>query len=72
MLTANNIMQQINTLTADIIKSGLCQKENFPSMKQKKNNIVEIGISHPEHSIFLKNIPYSEMYIYYIDLKEKI
>jgi hypothetical protein len=28
MLTANNIMQQINTLTADIIKSGLCQKEN--------------------------------------------
>ena len=63
MLTANNIMQQINTLTADIIKSGLCQKENFPSMKPKKNNIVEIGISNPEHSIFLKNIPYSEMYM---------
>lgn len=57
-----DILNQINTLTTDLISSGLCEEENFPSMKRFPNNVIEIGISAVNNSAFLKSIPYADMY----------
>lgn len=61
MLTAKKILEQIERLTADLIKTGLCEAQNFPSLKQYSGNIEEIGITHADNSVFLKSIPYIEM-----------
>ena len=45
MLTANKVFQQINTLTAELIDTGLCDSQNFPSRTEISVNIEEIGIS---------------------------
>ena len=57
-----NIFNQINCLTTDVIAVGICDKQNFPSMKSYTGNISEIGVSSSDNSIFLKNVPYREMY----------
>lgn len=57
-----NILKQIQQLTVDVIEAGICDAENFPSLTQSPRGISEIGISSVDNSIFLKNIPYSEMY----------
>ena len=57
-----NILKQINQLTVDVIEAGICDAQNFPSLTQGPGGISEIGISSVDNSIFLKNIPYSEMY----------
>ena len=62
MLTADKIYNQINTLTAEIIETGLCDAQNFPSRKTISGNIEEISVSNTDHSIFLKSIPYVEMF----------
>lgn len=46
----------------DVIKAGICNAQNFPSLTQGPRGISEIGISSVDNSIFLKNITYSEMY----------
>lgn len=61
-MSPKNILKQINQLTADVIKSGICNAQNFPSLTQSPGGISEIGINSVRNSIFLKNIPYSEMY----------
>lgn len=62
MPTPKDIYNQINKLTEDLIKFCLCEDQNFPSMKGLHNDITEIGITNSDNSIFLKNIPYAEMY----------
>lgn len=62
MLNAKYVLKQIQQLTIDMIESGLCDAQNFPSSQQSTGGITEIGISTAEHSIFLKNISYGEMY----------
>lgn len=57
-----NIIKQIKQLTVDVIEAGICDAQNFPSLTQSPGGISEIGISSVDNSIFLKNIPYSEMY----------
>lgn len=41
---------------------GLCDAQNFPILVKRTQSVEEIGISEAENSIFLKSIPYSEMY----------
>ena len=62
MLNAKDVLKQIQQLTIDMIESGLCDAQNFPSSTQSTGGITEIGISSAENSIFLKNISYAEMY----------
>lgn len=62
MLTAIDIYNQINCLTGQLIKTGLCDAQNFPTIKKYSGNIEEIGITNGDYSVFLKNIPYSEMF----------
>lgn len=57
-----SILSQIQRLTPVLIKSGLTSGENFPSLKECANGIIEIGITNADHSVFLKNLPYVEMY----------
>ena len=56
------ILKQIKQLTVDVIEAGICDAQNFPSLTRSPGRISEIGISSVDNSIFLKNIPYSEMY----------
>lgn len=62
LISSKDILKQIKQLTIDIIESGLCDAQNFPSLTQNAGGITEIGISSVENSIFLKNISYREMY----------
>lgn len=62
MLTAKDVYKQVERLTIDIIESSLCDAQNFPSLTYKAGGIAEVGINVSEQSIFLKNIPYAEMY----------
>ena len=57
-----DVLNQINRLTTDVIEVGICEAQNFPSMKSYPGDIREIGFSSSDNSIFLKNIPYREMY----------
>jgi len=61
MLSPKQIYKQINTLTADLIGLGLCEKQAFPSMNEHGNRIL-IGTTNMEYAIFLKSMPYSVMY----------
>lgn len=65
MLTTMKIFNQINRLTTDLIQTGLCDAQNFPSLKRHSGNIEEIGIRNTDNldnSIFLRNMSYSDMY----------
>lgn len=61
-MTPKETYNQILRLTSDLINASLCDSQNFPSITDFPKRITEIGISHSDNSIFLKNIPYSEMY----------
>lgn len=63
MLTAQKIYNHIKRLTSDIIKTGLCDDQNFPSIKGNSDKIKEIGVNSYNSSIFLKSIPYKDMYL---------
>lgn len=62
MLSAKKIYDQINKLTIELIESGLCDAQNFPAMKNYSGNVIEISVKSEESSIFLKSIPYSDMF----------
>lgn len=62
MLTSKEIYAQIQKLTAELIETGLCDDQNFPSMIKRGCDIEEIGITAADNSLFLKSISYSEMY----------
>lgn len=62
MLSSKEIHAQIQRLTVELIETGLCDAQNFPSMIKRDGNIEEIGITAADNSLFLKSIPYSEMY----------
>jgi len=61
MTLSANIYRQIEVLTEDIIKTGLCNDQNFPNILVK-NNHVKVSISNMNTTIFLKNISYIDMY----------
>lgn len=62
MLNPKTIYDQITRMTIDLIESGLCDMQNFPSMTEHPGNVTEIGITDSDNSVFLKSIPYAEMY----------
>lgn len=62
MIKPQDIYNQLTDLTAALIASSLCEDQNYPSIVQCANNIVEISITEGDFSVFLKNIPYYEMY----------
>ena len=62
MLTSKVIYSQIQKLTAELIETGLCDAQNFPSMVKRNGGIEDVGITAADNSLFLKSIPYSEMY----------
>lgn len=63
MATPEWIIQQVTSLTADLISSGLCVDQNFPSLRTEPEGEVLVGFSAPSDlSITLKNIPYADAY----------
>ena len=62
MLKPRDIYKQIKVLTTDVISSGLCEAENYPSMKKRPGYVTEIGITGVDNAVFLKSIPYVDMY----------
>lgn len=56
MISPKDILKQINKLTADIVGFGICDSQNFPSIRCFPGKVVKIGISDSECSIFLKSI----------------
>ena len=62
MISPKDILKQINKLTADIVGFGICDSQNFPSIRCFPGKVVKIGISDSECSIFLKSISYSDMF----------
>lgn len=62
-MTPKDIYKQINQLTDDLIKSGLCLDQNKAVLKSKGKQIDEIGIPSREGmSFFLKSSPYADIY----------
>lgn len=70
MLSSKIIYNQIQRLTKELIETGLCDAQNFPSMNKRSGGVEEIGVGRADNSIFLKSISYSEMY--YELVKNKI
>lgn len=63
MPTPESIRKQVQQLTEDLISLGLCNHQNFPSIRDTAGHIREIGFSHDHDlSIVLKNLPYKELY----------
>lgn len=62
MLTAKKIYTQIKNITVNIIETGLCEDQNFPFLKELSKGIEEVGVHSCDNNIFLKSIPYKEMY----------
>lgn len=69
MVEANKIVSQLNSLTRDLINTGLCDDQNFPRIITKKGDKQIVSIGELGTNIFLKNIPYEE--IYYEMLKRR-
>ena len=62
MLSAKDVFKQINTITSELIQTSLCTAFNFPSLKEYSDKIEEVYINNNASSIFLKNIPYADMF----------
>lgn len=62
MLKPQDIYNQLIILTSALIKTGLCDAQNFPSIVTCPHGITEIGISEKDYAIFLKSVTYAEMY----------
>ncbi|WP_295144760.1 DUF2290 domain-containing protein [uncultured Campylobacter sp.] len=63
MLTAKKIYTQIKRITANIIETKLCDDQNFPSIRKYSEGIEEVSVSTYDNNIFLKSIPYTDMYL---------
>ena len=61
MSTAKDIEKCIKELTSKMISIGFCDDQNYPSYN-KTGIIEEVGLKTTNNPIFLKSIPYKEMY----------
>ena len=52
MINANKILRQINSLTEDLITTGLCDDQNFPHVITKSKNMVSVCIGNLGTTIF--------------------
>ena len=63
MPTPDKIRKQMQSLTSELIGFSLCDRQNFPAMRDLGQGICEVGISDKGNlSYALKNIPYSDIY----------
>ena len=63
MPTPEKIRQQMQHLTAELVRCSLCDRQNFPAMRQLGQGICEVSIaSRGSLSYALKNIPYLDIY----------
>ncbi|MBF0192435.1 MAG: DUF2290 domain-containing protein [Magnetococcales bacterium] len=63
MPTTENIFQQMEKLTADLVGLSLCDRQNFPSLRDTGKGYREIGIGARSNiSYALRNISYHEIY----------
>nr|VFK30826.1 MAG: Uncharacterized conserved protein (DUF2290) [Candidatus Kentron sp. MB]VFK34389.1 MAG: Uncharacterized conserved protein (DUF2290) [Candidatus Kentron sp. MB]VFK76492.1 MAG: Uncharacterized conserved protein (DUF2290) [Candidatus Kentron sp. MB] len=57
------IRQQIEKLTTNLVRLSLCNHQNFPALRDLKHGFREIGIGAKDNiSQALKNIPYRDIY----------
>lgn len=63
MLTPELIRKQIELLTSDLIEVSLSKHQNYPTIKEKSSNVIEVGISNSiALSGMLKNRSYFEIF----------
>ncbi len=63
MLTPEQIRRQVEKLTADVVGLSLCDRQNFPALRDLGSGYKEVGIGECENLSFaLKNVPYHEIY----------
>lgn len=64
MLTLEQIRRQMERLTADLVGLSLCNRQNFPSLRDIGQGCRELGVGdHGNLSYALKNIPYRDIYM---------
>jgi hypothetical protein len=57
------VRQQMQKLTAELVGASLCDRQNFPSMRDLGKGICEVGIGARSNlSYALKNVPYCDVY----------
>lgn len=62
-ITPEMIFEDINRITSDLIQLSLCNKQCFPCISARDNNVREVSISgNKSLSIALKNLPYRDVY----------
>lgn len=63
MTTFQDVRNQIEWLTSDIVGLSLCNHQHYPSMRDESGQVVEIGFCKDNNlSVVLKNLPYHEIY----------
>lgn len=55
------VYKQIMDITSNLIEIGICDDQNFPSIKEHGNKIKEVSLSNTVN-LFLKDIYYDEIY----------
>ncbi len=64
MPTPEQIRQQMEMLTADLVGLSLCDRQNFPSLRDLGHGCYEVGIGERGNvSYALKNVPYHDIYV---------
>ncbi|EJA7342049.1 MULTISPECIES: DUF2290 domain-containing protein [Vibrio harveyi group] len=69
-MTPKDTIAAITHITTELIKSGICDDQNFPSEQKsfQETNITFDGFS--DVSIALKDVSYSEIYDYLVDKRQ--
>lgn len=63
MPTPEDIRHQMEKLTADLVGLSLCDRQNFPALRDLGQGCREVGIGDRGNISFaLKNVPYHEIY----------
>ncbi|MBF0161979.1 MAG: DUF2290 domain-containing protein [Magnetococcales bacterium] len=63
MPTPEQVYQQITKLTSDLVRLSLCDRQQFPSLRDLGQGIREVGLMRvPRLSDALKNVPYVDIY----------
>lgn len=63
MPSPDQIRGQMENLTADLVGLSLCDRQNFPSMRDLAEGVCEIGFGNKGNiGVALKNVPYADIY----------
>ena len=66
-MTPETAIAEIQGLTADLISTGLCIDQNFPSLR-RDGSLADVTFGNTDNlSVTLKNIPYAEAYVALIE-----